>query len=68
LFPDADEFAREDADVLVGLFGHGWVALGAFGGLLDERFGLGFGGFELLDVAVEFAHVLAHESVAFALL
>jgi hypothetical protein len=68
LFPDADEFAGEDADVLVGLLGHGGVALGAFGGLLDERFGFLFCCFELLDVAVEFADVLADEGVAFALL
>jgi hypothetical protein len=42
--------------------------LGAFGGLLDECFGFLFRGFELLDVAVEFADVLADEGVAFALL
>lgn len=64
----AQEFAREDADVLVGLLGHGWVSLRAFGGLLDERFGFLFGRFELLDVAVEFADVLADEGIAFALL
>jgi len=50
------------------LLGHGWVAGGAFGGLLDEGFGFLFRGFELLDVAVEFADVLADEGVAFALL
>jgi hypothetical protein len=33
--------------------------LGAFGGLLDERFGFLLSRFELLDVAVEFADVLA---------
>jgi hypothetical protein len=68
LFPDADEFAGEDADVLVGLFGHCGLALGAFGGLLDERFGFLLRGFELLDVAVEFADILADEGVAFTLL
>jgi hypothetical protein len=68
LFPYADQFAGEDADVLVGLLGHGGVSLCALGGLLDQRFGLLLGGFELLDVAVEFAHVLAHEGIAFAFL
>jgi hypothetical protein len=68
LFPYADEFAGEDADVLVGLLGHGGIALGAFGGLLDERLGFLFRGFELLDVAVEFADILADEGIAFALL
>lgn len=68
LFPYANQFASEDADVLVGLLGHGGVALGAFGGLLDKRLGFLFRGFELLDVAVEFADILADEGVAFALL
>ena len=35
---------------------------------MDEGFGFLFRGFELLDVAVEFADVLADEGVAFALL
>jgi hypothetical protein len=42
--------------------------LGALGGLLDEGFCFLLRRFELLDVAVEFAHVLADEGVAFALL
>jgi hypothetical protein len=42
--------------------------LGAFGGLLDQRFGFLLRGFELLDVAVEFADILADEGVAFTLL
>lgn len=68
LFPYADEFAGEDAHVLVGLLCHRRVALGAFGGLLDQRFGFLLRGFELLDVAVEFADILADEGVAFTLL
>ena len=64
----ADQLAREDADFLVRLFGHGGVALGALGGLQDQRFGFLLGLLEALDVAVELAHVLAHEGVAFALL
>jgi hypothetical protein len=42
--------------------------LGAFRRLLDERFGFLFSRFELLDVAVKFANVLADQGVAFALL
>jgi len=68
LFPDANEFAGEDADILVGLLGHGGVALGAFGRLLDERLGFLFRSFELLDVTVELADVLPDEGIAFALL
>jgi len=68
LFPYADQLASEDADVLVGLLGHGGAFLGASGGLHDEVFGLLFGSLELLDVAVEFAHVLADEGIAFTLL
>ena len=68
MFPDANKLAGEDADVLVGLFGHGGVALGAFGRLLDERLGFLFGGFELLDVTVELADVLPHKGIAFSLL
>jgi hypothetical protein len=36
--------------------------------LQDQRLRLLLGGLEALDVAVELAHVLAHEGVAFALL
>ena len=68
MFPHADQFAGKDANVLVCLFSHGGVALSAFGGLHDEGFGLLLGRLQLLDVAVEFAHVLADEGVAFPLL
>lgn len=68
MFPDANQFASEDADVLVGLLGHGWVALGAFGRLLDEVLGFLLRGLELLNIAIELSDVLAHEGIAFALL
>lgn len=68
LFPDTNQLASKDADVLVSLLGHGWVALSTFGRLLDEVLGFLLRGLELLDVAIEFSDVLAHEGVAFALL
>jgi hypothetical protein len=42
--------------------------LRALRGLLDEGLGLLFRRFELLNVAIEFAHVLAHQGIAFSLL
>lgn len=68
LFSDAEEFFGEDAGFGAGLGGLRGVALGAFGGLEDEGFGFGFEGFEVLEVAVEFAGVAAEEGVAFSFL
>lgn len=58
LFACADQLAREDADIFLGLLCLGGVALGAAVGLDDEGFGFGFGELHVGDVAVEFAGVL----------
>lgn len=59
MFPHADELFREGAHFLRGGFGLGGVALGAFVGLEDVVAGFGFEGFEVGEVAVEFAGVVA---------
>ena len=68
MLASADEFAGEDSDVLVCLFGHGGVALGAFVGLEDVGFCFLFSGFQGEDVAVEFADICADEGIAFPFL
>jgi len=50
------------------LFGLRGITLGAFGGLEDQGFGLRVGGFEHVDVAIEFADILTDERVAFPFL
>ena len=68
MFPHADQFAREDACFSRGLLGLGGIALGALVGLQDVGAGFGFEGFEVGQVAVEFAAVGADEGVAFPIL
>lgn len=68
LASDAEELAGEYAGFGLGLGGLGGVALGAFRGLEDEGAGFGVEGFEVGEVAVEFAVVAADERFTFAAL
>lgn len=64
--PDADELFGEHARFGGGLLCLGRVALGALVGLDDVVARLGFEGFEVREVAVEFAGVGADQLVAFS--
>ena len=57
MFADSHEFAREYAHFFCGGGGLGGLPLGAFVGLEDVVAGFGFEGFEVGEVAVEFAEV-----------
>lgn len=50
------------------LFGLRGILLGAFGGLNYQVTGFGFDDFEVLDVAVDLAGILADERLAFPFL
>jgi hypothetical protein len=66
LLADADELAGKDAGFGQGLLGLAWIPLGALGGLEDEGLSLLLYSFELEDVSVELAGVVADQLVTFA--
>ncbi len=59
LFAGANELAREDANVFLGLLCLRGIALGAAVGLDDEGFGFGFGKLHVGNITVDFAGVLS---------
>jgi hypothetical protein len=68
LFPYANELSSEYPYFLIGLLGHGGVALCALRRLEDKVPGLLLGHLKPLDIAIQLADVLSYEGIAFALL
>ena len=61
----SDKFSCKESNIFGSLFGLGWVALSAAGGLENEGFGLVLGDLEICNVTIEFPGICSYELIAF---